>query len=362
MGPHRVDDAAAWDTALRALAARAPGGPGPHVLQSWAWGEIKARWGWRVERLVWGERDDPVAAAQVMRRRVGRLPLSLGYVPKGPFVPASAEPDGAGVWSTVLADLEAWARRAGVATLKIDPDVDAARADVRAVWTARGWRPSPEQVQFPNTMRSPLPRASDAAAVEDQLLASYREKTRYNVRLAARRGVVVRRGGTEAGSPDLATFFDLYAATARRQQFGIRARDYYLDVWRTFVHAGQAAVLLAERDGRALAGAIPVRFGDTAWYLYGASADDGRADMAPYAALHACLCWSAAQGCATFDWWGGPTDPTDPADPLAGVARFKAGFGAVQATQLGAFDFAASPLRSRALDIAAATRRWWLRR
>lgn len=362
MAPRRVGDAAAWDAALLALGARAPDAPGPHVLQSWSWGEIKARWGWHVERLVWGEPDAPLAAAQVMRRRVGRLPLSIGYAPKGPFVATPTGDAGVDAWSTVLADLEDWARLAGVATLKIDPDVDARRADVRAVWTGRGWRPSAEQVQFANTMRSPLPPAADTADIAARLLAGYREKTRYNVRLAERRGVAVRLGAADPGSSDLATFYDLYAATARRQGFGIRARAYYLDVWRTFVDAGRAAVLLAERDGRALAGAIPVRFGTTAWYLYGASADDGRSDMAPYAALHAALCWSAAQGCTTFDWWGGPTDPADPADPLSGVARFKSGFGAVQADQLGAYDFAAAPLSARALDVAAALRRRWLRR
>ncbi|MFN8424521.1 MAG: peptidoglycan bridge formation glycyltransferase FemA/FemB family protein [Anaerolineae bacterium] len=281
-------------------------------------GEIKGRWGWTVDRWSWGEPGAEFAAAQVLRRPIGRLPLAVAYAPKGPLVAADADTI-ADRWSAVLGDLETWARRKRVAVLKIDPDVAAGRADVASIWRGRGWRPSPQQIQFPNTMRSPLP-ADDP---DERLMAAYKAKTRYNVRLAERRGVVVRAGG----SADLGAFYDLYATTAGRQGFAIRARDYYMDVWSTFLGAGAAAVLLAERGGRPLAGAIPIRFGRTAWYLYGASADDDRGDMAPYAAMHACLRWAAEQGCETFDWWGGPTT-ADPGDPLAGVGRFKEGFGA----------------------------------
>ncbi|MEO8083131.1 MAG: peptidoglycan bridge formation glycyltransferase FemA/FemB family protein [Ardenticatenales bacterium] len=376
----RIEDADAWDALLLRLGRAAPSEPAepaPHLLQGWRWGEIKERWGWRVERWAWGEPDAEFAAVQVMRRRVGRLPFAMAYAPKGPFVAAPTDGDDnadardnadagdngtASRWHTVLGDLEAWARRARVAVVKIDPDVDAACEDVAALWRARGWVPSPEQIQFPNTMRSTLV-LGDAAAVDagdgvdDRGMAAYKPKTRYNVRLAARRGVVVRCGGQD----DLDAFYELYATTAARQGFGIRARAYYLDVWSSYLAAGDAVVLMAERDGRALAGAIPIRFGTTAWYLYGASADEGREDMAPYAVMHACLRWAAERGCTTFDWWGGPTT-ADAADPLAGVGRFKEGFGAAWAPQLGAYDFAASPLKARLLDAAGAVRRAWLRR
>ncbi len=361
-GPRRIDDARTWDALLLALGSGAAGAPTPHLLQAWAWGDLKARWGWRVERWAWGAPGAEWAAAQLLHRRVGRLPIVLGYVPKGPLVAAAPGLSAAGAWTVVLRDLAALAAAAGVVSLKIDSDVDAGRDDVRGAWRSLGWRPSPDPIQFPNTMRSALPPAA-GGDVTAALLAGYKEKTRYNVRLAERRGVVVRRAGAgPAAADDRAAFFDLYAATARRQGFGLRARDYYLDVWTTYLAAGDGALLLAERDGRALAGAFAVRFGPTAWYLTGASSDAGRSDMAPHAALHAALCWAAGEGCAVFDWWGGPTDPDDPADPLAGVARFKAGFGAVLAPQLGAYDLAVAPWRSRGLAIAAALRRRWLRR
>jgi lipid II:glycine glycyltransferase (peptidoglycan interpeptide bridge formation enzyme) len=353
-----IDDAIAWDALLARLDADAAGVPSPHVLQSWAWGELKARWGWSATRFTWGGPGAEWAAAQVLERRVGRSPLRVGYATKGPFVIGAGRTERE-AWSIVLGDLEALARRRGLAVLKIDPDIGLDRSDISDLWRSRGWRRSDDQIQFPNTMRSPLPAADGAthATIDAALAAAYRPKTRYNVRLAERRGVRVRLGGED----DIETFLALYAATARRQGFAIRSGDYYRDAWRAFLRSGRAVVVLAERDGRALAGAIPVRFGRTAWYLYGASADEGREDMAPHAVMHACQVWAAEQGCRVFDWWGGPTDPSDASDPLAGVARFKEGFGAVLAPQLGAWDYSARPAVGLALRAAGRARRGWLR-
>ncbi len=135
-------------------------------------------------------------------------------------------------------------------------------------------------------------------------------------------------------------FFDLYVATARRNGFAIRAREYYLDAWSRFLAAGQATVILATRVGQPLAGVIPVAYGPTAWYLYGASADEGREHMPAYLAQWASLEWALARGCHTYDWWGGPTVLSED-DPMWGVFRFKEGFGARLVAQQGAWDYGA---------------------
>jgi lipid II:glycine glycyltransferase (peptidoglycan interpeptide bridge formation enzyme) len=100
---------------------------------------------------------------------------------------------------------------------------------------------------------------------------------------------------------------------------------------------GRATVILAERDGQALAGVIPVRFGRTAWYLYGASGAEGREHMPAYPAQWDSLRWAMEKGCTRYDWWGGPTSMDD-SDPMWGVYRFKRGFGAEMVEGLGAWD------------------------
>lgn len=319
---------AAWDAAVGGL-------PAPHLLQAAAWGALKQRWGWRVERLVWprsGGGDSPAAAAQVLLRRLGRLPWSLAYVAKGPLLAGSTAED----WRRPLSDLARWARRQGVLYVKIDPDVPRERRDVAELWRSLGWRPSAEQIQFPHTLRSSLEGG------EADLLAAMQAKTRYNIGLAQRRGVVVRQAGSEA----IPSFLDLYTATGRRAGFGLRAPAYYTDLIQDFLRRGMAGLLLAEREGQALAAAVPVAYGGRAWYLYGASADAGREHQAAALLQWECLRWARAHGCAVYDWWGGP-DPEDAADPLSGIGRFKMGFGAQPAAQLGAWDLVLRPLPYR---------------
>lgn len=319
--------------------------PAPHLLQGWDWGELKRGWGWTLTRLAWDRPGsaEPAALAQVLVRRLGRSPLRMAYLPKGPQL---AEPDDVETWARVLCQLERWARGAGLTWIKIDPDLPVDAEPVAAAWRALGWRPSEEQIQFRNTMRSSL-RGGESA-----VLAGMKAKTRYNIRLAERRGITVRRGGAE----DLSTFLDLYRQTGRRAGFGLRSADYYRDLLDRYGSGDAACVILAEREGQALAGVVPLRHHRRAWYLYGASADAGREDMPAYLAQWESLRWAIEQGCEDYDWWGGP-ERLDASDPLWGIYRFKAGFGAELQHQLGAWDLPLAPLRFAAYRRLAAWRR-----
>jgi peptidoglycan pentaglycine glycine transferase (the first glycine) len=323
-----VRDRSRWDRALAAL-------PLAHVLQRWDWGDFKSRWGWQPTRLLFEREGQPLAAAQVLRRRLPRTPLSVSYVPKGPAL----DYGDVSLLETVLATLEGYARRRRSIFVKIDPDVclgagpdDAPpRAEAGAVLqalSARGWRPSAEQIQFKNTV------VVDLTADEAGLLAAMKPKTRYNVGLASRRGVSVRAGD----EPDLPAFYDLYHETARRDGFLIRPPAYYLDVWAQALLNGWARLLLAEVEGEAVAGLMLFLFGRTAWYMYGASSDRQR-HLMPNALLQ----WEAMRtakqaGCTRYDMWGAP-DRFDEGDSMWGVYRFKTGFGGETVRGLGAFDF-----------------------
>lgn len=335
---HRLTDAAAWDAGLRLL-------PHPHVLQSWAWGELKSRWGWGAER--WRLDDatgSPRAMVQLLRRRVG--PLSVWYAPKGP-VATDAEAYGA-----ALAFIERRARRTIAIWAKIDGDPlfdwaagnhdesqsQAALADLRARLVAQGWTPSARQVQFRNTMFTDL-RQSDEA-----LLGQMKEKWRYNVRLAGRRGVQVR----PANERDHVTLYDMYAETGRRDGFVIRPREYYTDVWA----AMHAQAFIAERDGQPLAGLILLCFADRAWYFYGMSKTESREHMPTYALQWHAMRWARDAGFATYDWWGAP-EQLDETDTMWGVYRWKQGFGAHLIEGIGAWDYAPSrPLAKLAARFA----------
>lgn len=312
-----------WNEALARL-------PGAHVLQSYEWGEIKAQVGWTARRLLFVDAasHEPRAAASLLRRQVSRWPVAVGYVPKGPALDAADAP----LVEAVLAGIEDEARRARLIFVKIDPDVRADSASgeaFTALLARRGWRFSHEQIQYRNTV------LSDLTLDEATLLAGMKAKTRYNIGLAARRGVAVRAGTME----DLARFYAMYAETSRRDGFIIRPFDYYRRIWETFLTAGMAHLLLAEVEGEAVGGLLLFRFARTAWYMYGASTDRHRNLMPNHLLQWEALRWAKALGCTTYDWWGAP-DLLDENDPLWGVYRFKEGFGGEFVSHIGAWDFA----------------------
>jgi lipid II:glycine glycyltransferase (peptidoglycan interpeptide bridge formation enzyme) len=164
-----------------------------------------------------------------------------------------------------------------------------------------------------------------------------KQKTRYNVRLASRKGVTVRQGAFS----DLDTLYRMYAETSVRDGFVIRQPDYYRTVWETFLDHGQAEVLIAEVDGSPVAAVIAFCFSGRAWFVYGMSRELHREKMPAYL-----LQWEAMQrlkgrGVRIYDLWGAPDNFTA-ADPLWGVYRFKQGLGGQVVRTIGAWDY---PLR-----------------
>ena len=311
-----INDASQWNSALAAL-------PGHHVLQTWEWGQFKRRWGWTPRYLLSPAHD---AAALVLRRTISPLNLNLLYVPKGPALDYA----NAATVDRVLGDLIEVARRERAIFIKIDPDLPAAD---QLILRDRGWRFSAEQIQFRNTM------LIDLTPAEDQLLAAMKPKTRYNVRLAEKKGVVIR-SGTLA---DLDLLYAMYAETAQRDGFIIRPLDYYRDAWGSFIQSGLGQPLLAQVDGDVVAGLILFHFADRAWYMYGMSRNVHRDKMPNYLLQWAAMRWAKARGCTRYDLWGAPDELTE-ADSMWGVYKFKEGLGADFTPHVGAHDYVISPL------------------
>lgn len=333
-----VTDADFWDTAVTSL-------PLHHVLQSWAWGEFKARWGWRPRRFLWERGNTPVAAAQMLLRPIPLTPFRMAYVPKGPVLDPADQP----LVEQVLADLEQLATRQRCVFVKIDPDVPADHPVFVTSLRRRGWRFSPEQVQFRNTA------TLDLTLDEETLLANMHQKTRYNIRLAARKGVTVRAGDEGA----LSLFYAMYQETAERNGFLIRPAAYYLDVWRDFLRRGMAHLLLAWYAGEPIAGLLLFRYGKKVWYFYGASTNKCRHTMPNHLLQWEAIRWAKRQGALIYDFWGAP-DVLDESDPLWGVWRFKRGFAPDFREQVGAWDYTAYPSLYRiVVSGLPALRRLW---
>lgn len=314
--------------------------PHIHALQSWAWGEFKSRWGWSARYWVLAEGKEGVnAAALILKRPIPFTPFSILYVPKGPLL----DYHDPALWPTVLSQLERVAYRERAILIKIDPDVSQATGYDPAVpeplgtafmadLQARGWLFSQEQVQFRNTVLLDLTRS------EDELLAAMKQKTRYNIRLAAKKGIIIRPG-TSADFPALVT---MYRETAARDGFTIRPEAYYLDAWQTFYRDGLAYPLLAEYEGSPVAGVLLIRSGRTILYMYGASTDKERPRMPNHLLQWEAIRWAKGQGAARYDFWGAP-DQFAETDRMWGVWRFKEGFNGQVVQTIGAWDYPVRP-------------------
>lgn len=327
---------AEWNALIAAL-------PMPHILQTWEWAQVKAKYAWQPVPFTWQMGGQVVAAAMVLRRALPlrglAARLAVCYIPKGPNFDWSNP----ALRASVLDDLQQFARKQGAIFLKMDPDVtlgmgvpgredavdDPLGQVVMSELARRGWLHSADQIQFRNTV------LIDLSASEDDLLAHMKQKTRYNVRLAEKKGVRVRLGALS----DFDLLYRMYAETSLRDGFVIREQGYYQTVWQTFMNAGLAEPLIAEVDGEPLAAVWQFRFAGRAYYIYGMSRETHRDKMPNYLLQWEAMRQAKRQGCMRYDLWGAP-DVFDEADRLWGVFRFKEGLGGRVLRTLGAWDYA----------------------
>lgn len=310
--------------------------PYGHILQSWEWGEIKGRTGWRPLRLALLDQAEIRAAAQVLIRSLPYGVGRLAYVPKGPVLDYS-DP---GLLDPMLDALRELATRERVISLKIEPEV-VEPDPVAGSLLAEGLVPAP-----PVQMRSTI--WVDLSADEDEILARQKQKTRYNIRLAERKQVEVRSGSSD----DLPAWYRMYEVTSRRDTFTIHGLDYYRTVLEVLQPHGLADLLLAYHEGDLLAGIIVFAFGHEAQYMYGASSNEKRNLMAPYLLQWRGMQWAKARGAQVYDLWGIP-DRLDESEDLWGVYRHKRGYGGEIVRYIGAFDLVRAPLQHMALERVA---------
>jgi peptidoglycan pentaglycine glycine transferase (the first glycine) len=349
-----------WNAAIASL-------PNAHLLQTWEWSQIKSEAGWQAIPCIWemdgSLRDSrnlsgvqPGAAAMVLQRTILvkgiETSLRIQYVPKGPLLDWS----NTALRRRVLNDLSAIAHKSGAIFIKIDPNVPLGLGivgepggqdkpvgqEVLHDMKSYGWVFSPDQIQFRNTVWV------DLASPEEDILRRMKQKTRYNIHLAERKGVRIRPGD----EADFSLLYRMYAETSIRDGFVIRDENYYGRVWKTFldnlrekreISLPAAQPLIAEIEGEGVAAIVPVRFAKTAWYLYGMSRELHREKMPSYLLQWEAMRWAKRSGCLVYDLWGAP-DEFDEKDSMWGVFRFKEGLGGQVVRTIGAWDLPLRPL------------------
>ncbi len=337
----------------------------PHFLQSAEWASVKSAYNWTPIPLVWisegdtykmkkftgsndGARGSPCAAAMILERTIPILGRNLNarilYVPKGPML---MDWGNSKLLSAVLVDLAEFSHYSGALFIKIDPDFTIGSGEPGETFAITNpqtdtivrsfqdhkWRYSEEQIQFKNTV------SIDLCQTEDELLSLMKQKTRYNIRLAQRKGVTIRA----ADPGDYDSLYCLYAETSLRDGFAIREKKYYITLWETFLDNQMGEALIAEVDGTPVAAAVILRFTKIAWYFQGMSTLHHRDRMPNYLLQWEAMKRAKKTGCQVYDMWGAPDVFTE-TDPLWNVYRFKKGFGGEVVRHIGAWDYIARPV------------------
>ncbi|MDR3324650.1 MAG: peptidoglycan bridge formation glycyltransferase FemA/FemB family protein [Spirochaetaceae bacterium] len=317
-------------------------------LQSSFWGTFKESFGWKA--FAFSAEWRTGAAPLLVLHRVLARGFALAYVPWGPEIPSVLELSDAersAALPLLAAALQPLLPRDAV-FIRFDPP-----------WRGgEGSRPFPEPfVRAAADIQAPDTALVDLCAGEEAILSRMKSKCRYNVRLGGRKVAV--RQADEAGLDD---FYRLLRETARRDGIALHEEAYYRRLFACARASGETLRLyLAYGEGQPVAGVVVLFRGQVATYLYGASSGRHRGLMAPHALQWQAMRDAKAAGAVAYDLFGIPPD-ADPAHPMAGLHRFKTGFGGVVVHRAGSWDYPVKPilyalfrrverLRKRARDV-----------
>jgi peptidoglycan pentaglycine glycine transferase (the first glycine) len=293
--------------------------PDAHILQTGEWGELKSAFGWDPVRLILD--DGP--GVQILFRRLP-FGLTLAYLPKPVFS------------NQFWAEVDTVCKKRRAIFVKIEPDA----------WGSDFILHPSSLILSKHNIQPPRTTIIDLSRTEDEILARMKQKTRYNIRLAEKKGVTVRPWD------NLPAFHQMMLVTGGRDRFGVHSLEYYQRAYDLFHPTGMAELLVAEYEGNPLAALMVFARGRRAWYVYGASNDEERNRMPTYLLQWEAMRWARSKGAGEYDLWGVPDEDeetleahfTERSDGLWGVYRFKRGFGGELKRSAQALDRIYNPL------------------
>lgn len=319
-----------------------------HFMQMPCWGDVKNCWKWR--GICVYRQDRLIAAMGVLIRR---LPLGLSalYVPRGPV----CDRNDPAVWEELMAALKQMARKQHALLVYLDPDEPDMNHDFRQLMGKLGFRETSDD-GFGNIQPQHVFRLNLSSGTDDDIFKAFSGKTRYNIGLAQRKGVIIREYSGAEAIPDFVfeSFSSLMKTTGQRDHFHVRDLPYFRGLLNAL--RSDARILLAYLHGKPIAGAIQLFCGKKAWYLYGASSNEHRNAMPNYLLQWTMIRQAKERGCEVYDFRGVPGNPSEE-DPLYGLYRFKKGFSGEYTKFTGLFTYYFRPICGRLLQIAMKLRK-----
>lgn len=297
-------------------------GVAAHPMQSWEWGAVRESMALEVVRVGVFANETLQDVYQMTLHPIPKSNKLIGYVPRSNF------PN-----KEVLDFFYTYAKERGIAHIKFEPnelkrDVSEGRLAAHA-----------KLKRSPFELFTPWQFLLDLSPSEEDLLKNMKSKTRYNIRLADRKGVEVKE---VTGQEGFEQFADLYVGTTKRQSYGGRSKAYLQKVWDQ-LGGKMAHVLVASYEGEPLAAYMLFLFNDVLYYPYGGSSDKHRKLMPANLLMWEAIKFGKKHNAKLFDMWGALGPGYDTKHPRAGFTRFKEGYGGEHVEFAGSYDLVVSP-------------------
>lgn len=317
-----------------------------HPLQSWSWGDFRKKNGQIVERIGFYDNGQLKKAIQVTFHTIPKLNRYVGYFPRG-FMPDEEQ----------LSALKQLAEKHKALFIKMEPNIaqkigtPSAHANIHQFLTDRGallGRPLFTKYTF----------QLDLTKSEEELFQNLSSKTRYNVRLALKKGVQIIEDTTQEG---MERYLEILKETTTRQGFYAHTPEYFQTMWENLGHSGMMRIFHAVYEDTILTSWVMFEFNGVLYYPYGASRSIHRNVMASNLMMWEMIKFGKNQGCTMFDMWGSLGPESDPKHPWSGFHRFKEGYGGDQMEFLGTYDIVYQPFMYKLFKLAE-TIRWQILR
>lgn len=298
-----------------------------HPIQSWEWGEFRRENGNRVVRIGAFEKNKLTEGQQLTVHKLPHTKYFVAMLLKGPL--PSIE---------MLEFLKIYARQQHILFIRLEPNVTDNLLTARKFLQQQGAVPG-KRFFTPETF------VLDLTQTEESLVSSFHPKTRYNIKLAQKRGVTVQ----EESSPEaFETYLSLTEKTAQRQSFLAHTATYHKRMWKHLHPAKIAHLLVARYEGQPLVAWIVFVWHNTLYYPYGASSDMHRNVMAPNLIMWEAIRFGKKLQLERFDLWG--------KEEGKGFTRFKEGYNPQVVEFVGTWDLVVNPTLYRIYKLAEAFR------
>ena len=285
--------------------------------QSLEWGNVKTSW--KKEVIISEDNNGNIRGSLCVWIR--KIPIfgNLMYSARGPVCDIYNEE----VIKDLVEGAKELAKKYKAFVLRVEPDILKSDDKFRDIISRNGFKIKDDSKDFKDEIQPRFVFRLDIKdKSEDEVFSAFHQKTRYNIRLATKKGVVIKEGTRE----DLKDFHRIMVETGERDNFIIRSLQYFEKMYDEMAPT-HMKLLMAYHEDKPIAGIIPIMFGNKVWYLYGASSNQHR-NLMPNYLLQWTMIKEAIERKADIYDFRGVSGVVDENHPQYGLYRFKKGFNA----------------------------------